>query len=562
MTLSSLAGASETGTLVLSGVKGELRQNVESQLALASEPCDAPAWRVKRRFQRVDEQVGEALRALGYYRPRVEKSLQWKDGCWQADVTVNPGEPVRVTSRDLVLQGEARQDAAFSQLLAELPLKPGAPMHHGAYETLKSQLQDLASERGYFSARFLDRSLRVNPVEGKADIRLVFDSGPRFRIGEIRIDEHPYGDQVVRQLLTLESGQPYDSTRLQESYRNLADSGYFERVEVQPELGLLADQAVPVHIGLVARKRHAYRFSLGASSDTGVRLGAEYENRRINNRGHQLKVSTALSPVLSDLNLEYAVPLYNSRWERFGLQGGFTHEDTDTALSDRLGVSAKLQRHRGAWLETWFVELQQEQSTLEGRDLDSTLLMPGVSWNRNRVDDVIRPRSGERYSLELRGAWDGLLSDASLLQVRAKARLLRPLGRGLFIGRAELGTTMTSDFDALPASLRFFAGGDQSVRGYDYESLAPVDGSGKVSGGHHLLAASLEYEYPVARDWGVAAFVDTGNAFDSYDDGLKTGVGLGLRWYSPVGPVRVDLAVPLDDSPDSFRIHFSFGAGL
>jgi len=125
-----------------------------------------------------------------------------------------------------------------------------------------------------------------------------------------------------------------------------------------------------------------------------------------------------------------------------------------------------------------------------------------------------------------------------------------------------VGTIQTTDFDNIPSSLRFFAGGDQSVRGYEYESLAPSDADGDLAGGANLVVASLEYEHPVAEDWGVAVFADAGNAFDSFDEGLKTGVGFGVRWYTPVGPLKLDLGIPQDDADDEFRIHFSFGTGL
>ena len=131
------------------------------------------------------------------------------------------------------------------------------------------------------------------------------------------------------------------------------------------------------------------------------------------------------------------------------------------------------------------------------------------------------------------------------------------------LGRLQAGGIATNDFAAIPPSLRFFAGGDQSVRGYDYQSLSPRDSAGKRVGGRYLLVGSVEYQYPLAERWRLATFVDQGNAFDHLNDPLQTGVGIGLRWVSPVGPLRLDLAHALDDEQGSnFRIHFSMGPEL
>jgi translocation and assembly module TamA len=198
-------------------------------------------------------------------------------------------------------------------------------------------------------------------------------------------------------------------------------------------------------------------------------------------------------------------------------------------------------------------------------DTIATFLMPGIRLDGVRADDPLITRRGYRVSLELRGAHEGLLSTASLLQLRAYAKGIYRLGEGGRITlRADAGTTLTDSKFDLPASLRFFAGGDNSVRGYAYQSLGPVDENGEPVGGSHLLTGSLEYEHPVVRDeWWAAAFVDAGNAFGGGGDAdLEVGYGVGVRWYSPVGRLRLDIAVPEDDSRDNWRIHFGLGADL
>jgi translocation and assembly module TamA len=150
-----------------------------------------------------------------------------------------------------------------------------------------------------------------------------------------------------------------------------------------------------------------------------------------------------------------------------------------------------------------------------------------------------------------------------MLQLRAGARVARRItGAGRVNARVNVGATLVDETASLPVSLRFFAGGDNSVRGYGYKSLGPVDDEGNVRGGRYLVTGSVEYEHPVfGDDWWAAAFVDAGNAFDD-DPELEVGYGVGLRWFSPVGRIRLDLAFPADTRDDDWRIHFALGAAL
>jgi translocation and assembly module TamA len=164
----------------------------------------------------------------------------------------------------------------------------------------------------------------------------------------------------------------------------------------------------------------------------------------------------------------------------------------------------------------------------------------------------------------VRGAYEGLVSDATFVQLRADTKAIHRFGdSGRVTGRIQLGATLGDGAGDLPASIRFFAGGDNSVRGYKYKSLGPKDKNGDVVGGRHLLTGSIEYEHPiVGEDWWVGAFADAGNAFDSSEITLRAGYGLGIRWFSPVGRLRVDLAFPDDTEDDEWRVHIGLGADL
>ena len=169
---------------------------------------------------------------------------------------------------------------------------------------------------------------------------------------------------------------------------------------------------------------------------------------------------------------------------------------------------------------------------------------------------------GVRLDLAIRGADESLVSDIDLIQYGGQLKFITSLGpRDRVIMRGAIGTIETDDFDLVPSSIRFYAGGASSVRGYAYQSLGPTDDDGDAIGARHLLVGSAEYEHYFNDRWGMALFIDAGNALDSFGDDLEQGAGFGMRWKSPVGPVRVDLANAISDDGD-WRLHVNIGPDL
>ncbi len=549
-------------SIELIGVSDALRDNMLAGLSLATESCDAPAWRVKRLFRRADEELSRAARALGYYRITLDKKLQFKPPCWQANFTIDPGRQLLLDQVTIRIEGEAEADPAFKKLLRNTPVRPGSPVHHGHYETLKANIESLASERGYFDGRFVRRELRVEPAADKAAVLLHYLSGPRYRIGTLALEQQTYEPELLARYLKIKAGDPYDSGAIAALHRALADSGYFERVSVKPDYEGAVDGEINLRVVLEPIKRTAYRIGIGAATDTGPRLSLAYDRRRVNRLGHRLQSKLTLSGVDSSLGVEYLIPMQEPHIDQLSIRAGYRELDTDTTTSDTTTIGVRALGMRGGWNETRYLDWVSEDSVIGGEENSATLLVPGISWSRTQADQRMRPRKGSRLNLELRGSYASAFSDASFAQLLASGKWIRPMGKGRLLLRANTGISLTDNFTDLPATYRFFAGGDQSVRGYEYQSLGPTDADGDVVGGRYMLSTSIEYEYPIQGAWSAALFVDAGNAFDAWDDGLKESAGIGLRWRSPVGPIRLDLAIPSDRSRDSFRIHFSMGPDL
>jgi len=239
------------------------------------------------------------------------------------------------------------------------------------------------------------------------------------------------------------------------------------------------------------------------------------------------------------------------------------NEETDTSESTLRTIGASLNRGRGKWRESVALNYQQEDFIVAGDQGDSTLLIPSVDWSRIWGREFVHVLDGLRFDIGLRGASEKLVSDTDFFQIQGGLKGITSLGvNNRIIARGRFGSTVTDEFHQLPSSVRFFAGGSQSVRGYAYQSLGPVDDSGRVVGGKHLMTGSIEFEHSLGGKWGVAIFYDAGNAIDDLDDKLERGAGLGLRWKSPIGPVRIDFASALTRPGDPWRIHINIGPDL
>jgi translocation and assembly module TamA len=452
---------------------------------------------------------------------------------------------------------------------ANFPLRRGAPLLHGAYEAGKQALLDYAAAHGYLDAELVTHQIRIDLGAYTARVRVHFATGPQYRFGEVTFDEGLLDESLLRGFVPFERGEPFDLGKLLELQDGLSASPYFRRVEVIPQEGRAEGLEVPVHVVLVPARRQRWAFGLGYGPDTGARGTVALDVRRVNRRGHRAEIDTKLSEVESRLEGTFIVPKRAARTDFTRYSVGYSELDSDTTQQRTALVSAGLDRARGSWREHFALAWQQEDFTVGPDRGTSELLMPQASWGRKVADDVLYTLDGNEVRFQFRAASEDLLSTATFVQGIAEAKYVRLLwGPVRGIGRASAGYTETEEFRELPGSIRFYAGGDQSVRGYGYQELTPRTAEGLPIGGRALFTASLEldallFEFRNFGRFGVAAFYDTGNAMRDFELGdLRSGVGAGIRWLSPVGLVRVDAAMALDLPGTPIRFHFTLGPDL
>nr|WP_218188494.1 autotransporter assembly complex family protein [Pseudomonas sp. 1D4] len=518
-----------------------------------------------RRFRRAaEEQARQAAQALGYYQAEIDSQVRpGKDPVLR--LGVQPGEPVRLRQVTVRVEGEAADLKAF-KVPKSKTLAPGEPLNHGLYEDAKKLIQSQALRYGFFDGRFRSQRLDIDPRAGVADIELIYDSGPRYALGRVAFDgDTPFDPELLARLVPFPPNTPYDADQVAKLSQNLQASGYFEevRVDAQPEPG--TGRLIPVKVRLGAVKPRTLGLGVGFSTDVGPRARANWTRHWINPQGHRLGAESEISTARQSVGTWYEIPLDPPLTDSLRFTSGFQREQLTDVESRRFTLGSQWQsKLPDDWQRV--VSLRWEQENYDFGDGSpngrSSFLIPGIGYSVTRSDNRLDPNQGYHLQLDVRAAKEGVLSEADMTYASAMAKGLYTLPGGhRLLGRVQAGGIATTDYGAIPPSLRFFAGGDQSVRGYDYQTLSPEDRQGNKVGGRYMVVGSAEYQYPVAERWRIAAFVDRGNAVNNLKDKLKTGAGIGVRWVSPVGPIRLDLAKALDD-PGGFRIHFSMGPEL
>ncbi len=558
-------GLAQQVELRVAGDHPELQANAE---AFVGEVDGRSADNLRRYAPTLMKQVAEALRALGYYRP----AMTWKLEDDDADepprlvLDIEPGEPVKVSTRTVEIRGAAAEDEAFMLALPEHPAE-GDILDHGKYSALRDAIQNRARRRGYFDGQFLSHTLKVDPEAGTAEIVLVYDSGRRYRLGEVTFDEgHWFDADLLNNYVTFEPGTPYHADEVARLNRNLSNSGYFSIVDVDAAPIRAVDGVIPVRVNLTRRARRSVSAGVGFSTDVGPRFRGNWREHWTNTMGHTRGVDTELSKPRQNLSTWYELPLDPPMTDSIRLTGGYQKEDIESIQSDLITLGQQWQHQLdNGWIQVLSLRWEGERYDIGDDDSGrSSLLLPGLSYSRRRVDSPLDPASGYKLQFDVSGSHRAALSDVDIFHVHALAKGLITLAdKHRFLARLQLGGIATNRFDDVPPSLRFFAGGDQSVRGYGYETLSPENEDGDAVGGRYLVVGSGEYQYQFADRWRAAVFVDHGNAVDDLFDPLATGVGMGVRWISPVGPLRLDVARGLNDEFDGgWRIHLSMGPEL
>jgi translocation and assembly module TamA len=564
--------AADPVEIEVNGIEGDAQKNVEETLALPAglvrDGVVDQLW-LKRFAGRAAQQARLALEPFGYYHAQVGVSIrEVKPGRnYRLVVQVTPGEPVRVGEVAVELKGPGAGDRQLTRLAAGFPLAKGDVLLQTEYEHAKGNLQARAVALGFLDAAYTRHEIRIAPGELTARIRLTLETGARYFFDGVHIEgAGDYPEAYINRFVTFKQGEIFSSAKLAETQLNFTNSERFRQVVVTPEKEKAVDQRIPVLVQLTPAPRRSIRPGVGYGTDTGARFTVRYRDLNLFHLGHDLDLNLYAAERLQGFAGRYTIPSSRDIKSSTMFQLNLQQEDVDTYQTRLVAVEVDENRSFGRGeLGTAYVKVQQERFTIAGQTSGSRLVLPGFRFSKEYFDDPVRPRRGFRYAVDIRGTSQVIGSDSALGQMIAEGNVLLPLPwrMGLQL-RSKLGGTMLLDpLSDIPPSIRFFAGGDQSVRGYGYQSLGPRDATGQVVGGRHLIFASAELERHLYKNWGVSIFHDVGNAFSDLNDiKLFQAFGVGAHYYTPVGGLNLSIAKPLDSGWTRYRIVFTVGFQL
>ncbi|MDD2310515.1 MAG: autotransporter assembly complex protein TamA [Desulfuromonadaceae bacterium] len=570
LSLAAPLHAAEPVEVVVTGIEGDALKNVQESLVLPAglvrEGTVDRSW-LERFSKQVEGKTRSALEPFGYYNALVTVIVEATGEGYRLLVKVAPGEPVRLAEVKAAIVGAGKDERRLRRLVEKFPLREGDVLLHQSYEVAKGALKSRAQDLGYLDAEFSRHEIRVTESATTATIELLLDTGEKYYFGETNIRGAPdYPDSFLHRHLTYKPGEIFSYPHLGETQRNFTNSERFKEVIIIPEKEDAEAFKVPINVQLKAGPRISLRPGIGYGTDTGARFTLRYRDLNMFHLGHELYSHLYIAERLQGLVTGYIIPSPKDVRSSTTLQLNLQQEDTTTYYSRIAALELDRNRSLGKGkLLTAYIKAQYEDYTVGDQKSTARLLLPGVRFSDNRYDNLIRPRRGFRYGVDLRGTHQALGSDTALVQFLAEgSHLLRLPWRLSLHTRAKGGATMLNDpLSDIPPSLRFFTGGDQSVRGYSYQSLGPRNASGQVVGGKQLLVGSIELERALRKDWGVSVFYDAGNAFNSFSNvTIAQGAGVGLHYYTSVGGLNLSVARPLGVDNPSLHIHFTVGFEL
>ncbi|WP_223823301.1 autotransporter assembly complex protein TamA [Candidatus Enterovibrio altilux] len=514
---------------------------------------------------RITNEVSKALQALGHYDSTIVFSIE--DNMSNKDITVvldiKDGPPILITDVDVQLNGAAAFDPAFATFLKSAP-KKGDVLNQGQYDALKSGIQSLAIRRGYFDSDYALTRLEVAPKLKKAYIRLHFNSGSRYHLGQIIYKNSHINEQLLDSILMLKEGNPYLASDLGAYNQALSNTGWFSSVLIEAEFDYMRNNRVPISVYLNPAPSNQLETGIGYSTDSGLRVKFGWMKPWLNRRGHSLHTDLYVSKPKTILGSTYKIPLEGFQHKYYEVQIGFVkHENSNI---ESFAWSSSVSRHwkydsgwQGSvhfnWLYTGYTQ---------GTNVNIiNLFLPGINFFRVKHQSGAMSSWGGKESITF-DVTDRLWgAEINLRRVVWQTSWIRSLNtNNRIIMRLNGGGVFTHEFKRVPPSLRFFAGGDNSIRGYGYELISPKNNIGKPLGGSYITTGSLEYNYRITGNYWVAMFTDVGDTWTNRAPSWNMSVGVGVRWESPIGPVRFDVAHGFKNTRDDFRLHFSLGPEL
>jgi len=540
----------------INGIGGDLEKNVGLYLKqLQGENVSATLQ------SHAKKQVQTSLKALGYYKPTIKVSYQ--EGTQTLVADIERGPATRIKELNINISGDGKDDTQLQETISKLKIKQGEILNHSVYSGAKSKIEGQLLELGYFDVKWQVHRIAVSLKTNSANVEFSFDTGPRYQFGSVVLGNPTQAEKYIRSIADFTQGQPYSATEISEYNLALSSTPYFKSVRVYADIANRSNQQVPIKVDVLHKPDNSFEVGGGYSTDLGPKVRFKWTKPWITEEGHYLESNLNVSQRQQDISLAYTVPVDDPNDDLWRFSVGYKLEDELTNDVYSKILTGQLQRQwltDDDWIRTVFLRRDHETYRIGDEEQSSKMLMPGISYAKKDTKGGTTPYWGEQWLISAEFGLEDAFSTTNIFRVQLQNAWLRTyLDKHLVFLRANMGAMLVDDIDNVPFSLRFYAGGDQSVRGFAYQSISPEDEEGRLIGGKYLLSGTVEYNYQFAQNWRVALFVDSGTATNDFSDEVQVGAGFGFRYLTPVGPIRVDHAWGLTKESKSTRLSITIG---
>lgn len=480
------------------------------------------------------------------------------------EIRIAPGED----AADGAAEGEAAAGLDLPQ--AALGLTPGTPARAEKVVAAEASVVRLLQERAFPLARLLERVATIDRDAKIMSVLLRVDPGPRARFGPVTVtgNDTIARDYILRRLPWFH-GEPADIRRLEKGRRALTSTGLFDSAALAFAQEVGPDGLLPVTVTVREREPRSIGAGVSVSTSEGLGTRAHWEHRNLFGGAERLRFEAVYGETESSVSGAFTLPDVIANDQNFTVKSGYAERRTDGYDSESYTVGGRFDRRLSQALSVDYgVSFERSHIEDDGIERRFTLVGLPVGATVDTSDDLLNPSDGWRTRLTFTPYLESLGSTQSFYSTSLRHSHYLALdadGDLILAGRAGIGTTVGASTSNLPADKRFYAGGSGSVRGYAFQSVGPLDSGNEPTGGSSLLDFALELRWRVFGDFGVVPFIDAGQVYDqevpSLDEELQWAAGLGLRYFTAIGPIRADLAIPLNprDSDEAFQVYFSLG---
>lgn len=515
----------------------------------------------------IKENITKAVHTFGYYHPQIEityPKIKNKDDK-KLLAKIDLGKPLFIRKANVYVVGEGAYYKSFSEIVKKSGIGSYHLLDHGNYKQLKDDLLNRAIELGFFDAKFLIARILVYKEQNVADIELMLDTGNRYKFGQMVTD----ADTKVllkpsESLVNFHEDQNFSSKVITNFSNSLSQTNYYRSVDVHPLVEERKDGKVPVKVELTRKSKNQFRVGLGYSTDEEVRGILAWDKPLVSSKGHSFSSYFRVSKVKQDAQAVYKIPHKNPISDYYFIRAAQTHTDFNDTLSDLSHLSLHyVDSMTSTWRKDYYLALEYEDFTQGSEKGRTTNLMPGFKISKRTTTGGFDPRAGYSVSFDNKVSF-APVSDLTFWQTEfVFSGIYAPTTDSRILYKLYQGAVIGSDSMKAPPSLRYFAGGDKSLRGFSYKSQSPrIDGN--LRGGRFLTATTIEYNFPLGiSDSRGAIFFDSAICTDNYreDHSVLYGPGIGYRYLSKYGVFKADIAYGIDNKREQsqFKLHLSFG---